>query len=61
MCQVCIIGFAVGGAFLTLAYYDLYYDIITILVVLEKYLLLSPSSRLVKKPSSTEAYPQAGN
>lgn len=61
MCQVCIIGFAVGGAFLTLAYYDLYYDIITILVVLEKHLLLSPANGLVKKPSSTAAYPQAGN
>lgn len=42
MCQVSIIGFAVGGAFLTLAYYDLYYDLIVLLVVLEKLLLLKP-------------------
>lgn len=40
MCQVCIIGFAVSGAFLSLAYFDLYYDIITILVALEKLLTL---------------------
>jgi len=43
MCQVCIIGFAVSGSFLSLAYFDLYYDIIIILVCLEKILL--PSSR----------------
>lgn len=40
MSQVSIIGFAVGGAFLTLAYYDLYYDIIALLVILEKIILL---------------------
>jgi putative inorganic carbon (hco3(-)) transporter len=39
MSQVSMIGFAVGGAFLTLAYYDLYYDIIALLVVLEKIVL----------------------
>lgn len=41
MAQVCIIGFAVSGAFLSLAYYDLYYDIIIILVALEKMLMLN--------------------
>jgi putative inorganic carbon (HCO3(-)) transporter len=39
MCQVSIVGYAVGGAFLSLAYYDLYYNVVTILVVLEKLLL----------------------
>jgi putative inorganic carbon (HCO3(-)) transporter len=39
MCQVSVIGYAVSGAFLSLAYFDLYYDIIIILVVLEKLLL----------------------
>jgi len=38
MCQVSIVGYVIGGAFLTLAYYDLFYDIVAILVVLEKYL-----------------------
>lgn len=39
MCQVSIIGYAVAGAFLTLAYYDLYYSIIVLLVSLDKLLL----------------------
>jgi putative inorganic carbon (HCO3(-)) transporter len=45
MCQVSIIGYAVSGAFLSLAYFDLYYDVIVILVVLEKILL-------AKKPAT---------
>jgi putative inorganic carbon (HCO3(-)) transporter len=40
MAQVSIIGYAVSGAFLSLAYFDLYYDIIIILVLLEKVLIL---------------------
>jgi putative inorganic carbon (HCO3(-)) transporter len=44
MCQVCIIGYAVSGSFLSLAYFDLYYDIIIILVCMEKILL--PSKRV---------------
>jgi len=40
MCQVSIIGYAAGGAFLTLAYFDLYYDLITLIVALEKWLYL---------------------
>ncbi|MFZ6691566.1 putative O-glycosylation ligase, exosortase A system-associated [Undibacterium sp. SXout20W] len=39
MCQVSMIGFAVGGAFLTMAYYDLFYDVVALLVLLEKFLL----------------------
>jgi putative inorganic carbon (HCO3(-)) transporter len=39
MCQVSIIGYGVSGAFLSLAYFDLYYDVIIILVLLEKLLL----------------------
>ena len=38
MAQVSIVGYAVGGAFLTLAYYDLIYFIVAILVVLERHL-----------------------
>jgi probable O-glycosylation ligase (exosortase A-associated) len=40
MAQVCVIGYAVSGAFLSLAYFDLYYDFIVILVALEKLLML---------------------
>lgn len=64
MCQVSMIGFLVGGAFLTLAYYDLFYDIVAVLVVLEKFLLSSkntpaaaaadtPASILINPPQET--------
>ena len=33
MCQVSMIGFATGGAFLGLAYFDLYYNIVAIIVI----------------------------
>ncbi|MBK9705056.1 MAG: putative O-glycosylation ligase, exosortase A system-associated [Betaproteobacteria bacterium] len=35
MCQVSLVGYAVGGAFLSLTYFDLAYYIVLILVVLE--------------------------
>jgi hypothetical protein len=40
MVQVSLVGYTIGGAFLSLAYFDLLYDIIAILVVLEKALML---------------------
>jgi probable O-glycosylation ligase (exosortase A-associated) len=55
MCQVCIIGYAVSGTFLSLAYFDLYYDIIIILVCLEKILL--PATRKVPLSSTAQARP----
>ncbi len=55
MCQVSIIGYAVGGAFLTLAYYDLYYFIIALLVGLEKAVLKKPQ---VNDSTSTHASTQ---
>ena len=44
MCQVSTIGYGVGGAFLALAYYDLYYYVIVLLVLLERLLLLKPEN-----------------
>lgn len=41
MVQVCIIGYIVSGTFLSLAYYDLFYDFVVILVALEKLLMLN--------------------
>ena len=38
MCQVSIIGYAVGGAFLSLAYFDFAYNIIVILVVANRWM-----------------------
>ncbi|WP_426194733.1 putative O-glycosylation ligase, exosortase A system-associated [Massilia sp. DWR3-1-1] len=51
MCQVCIIGYAVSGTFLSLAYFDLYYDIIIILVCLEK--IVIPKKSWPYKPAPT--------
>ncbi|MDT3680096.1 MAG: putative O-glycosylation ligase, exosortase A system-associated [Burkholderiaceae bacterium] len=43
MCQVSLIGYAVGGAFLSLAYFDLPYNILVMLVVANR--LLAAASR----------------
>ena len=53
MCQVSLIGFAVGGSFLALAYYDLVYDIVTLLVVLERLLMLPPSPLIAPETALT--------
>jgi hypothetical protein len=53
MCQVSLIGYMVGGAFLTLAYYDLAYYIIALLVVLER--LLMPKGKIQPLPASEPA------
>ncbi len=37
MCQVSLIGFAAGGAFLNLAFFDLFYNIIALIVCLQFY------------------------
>lgn len=38
MCQVSLVAYAVGGAFLSLAYFDLPYNIMVIVVVLDRWL-----------------------
>lgn len=38
MCQVALVGYGVGGAFLSLAYFDLPYNIFAVLVVLTRWL-----------------------
>jgi probable O-glycosylation ligase (exosortase A-associated) len=57
MCQVSLCGYCVGGLFLTLAYADLLYDVVIILVLLEKVLIPKgwspkrrPASALAPKP-----------
>lgn len=57
MCQVCLVGYAVGGAFLSLAYFDLLYDIILIIVLLEKLLLL-PAKKKTFAPSVGRIVPK---
>lgn len=44
MCQVSLVGYMVGGAFLTLAYVDQIYDIVAIMLLLEKVLMLKPAT-----------------
>lgn len=63
MTQVCVIGYAVSGTFLSLAYFDLFYDFIVILVVLEKLLLLNrdrTGKRMPYVPESTVIDPKQG-
>lgn len=38
MCQVSLVGFAIGGAFLSLAYYDFAYNIVVMLVVTNRWM-----------------------
>jgi probable O-glycosylation ligase (exosortase A-associated) len=42
MCQVSLIGYAVGGTFLSLAYFDLPYNVLVLLVVAQRWLDLTP-------------------
>ena len=56
MLQVCVIGFVVSGTFLSLAYFDLFYDFIVILVLVEKLLML----RLDKAGKHVAYIPETG-
>ena len=38
MCQVSLVGYAVGGAFLSLAYFDLPYDVLALVVLAKRWL-----------------------
>jgi probable O-glycosylation ligase (exosortase A-associated) len=51
MCQVSLVGFMVGGAFLSLAYFDLPYNLMVIIVVTKRWLLL----KLSETPDSSAA------
>jgi probable O-glycosylation ligase (exosortase A-associated) len=44
-CQASIIGYAVTGAFLSLAYDDLFYDIVALMILLEK--VVSPAQKAI--------------
>lgn len=64
MCQVSLIGYCTGGAFLTLAYADLLYDVVIILVLLEKILILQSAQPVrttvplaAPRPRSAESEP----
>lgn len=59
MCQVSIIGYTIGGAFLTLAYYDLFYDVVGLLILLEKVLLSNKLEPQEPEAASLELNPAA--
>lgn len=55
MCQVSLIGYAVGGAFLSLTYFDLPYYIVAILILLRRFVrqaLEAPTPAPVPVPAS---------
>lgn len=45
MCQVSLIGYAVGGAFLSLAYFDFPYDILVLIVLMRRWVEINYSSK----------------
>ena len=50
MIQVALIGFAVGGAFLSLAYFDLPYNLLVVVVVVERWLRAELAERRRETP-----------
>lgn len=44
MCQVALVGYAVGGAFLSLAYFDLPYNLLVVIVAMQRWMSLSLES-----------------
>jgi putative inorganic carbon (HCO3(-)) transporter len=50
MCQVALVGYAIGGAFLSLAYFDLPYNILIMIVVTQRWL-----ERQARQPSASPA------
>jgi probable O-glycosylation ligase (exosortase A-associated) len=57
MCQVSLVGYMVGGAFLTLAYFDLLYDIVAIMLLLEKVLMLKSAAPVIANASAPALAP----
>lgn len=53
MCQVSLVGYAVGGAFLSLAYFDLPYDVLVLVVLARRWLEVS------QRQEEAELKPQA--
>lgn len=54
MCQVSLVGYLVGGAFLSLAYFDLPYNIVVMLVVAYR-LMQQPASAPEQTPGNRAA------
>jgi probable O-glycosylation ligase (exosortase A-associated) len=59
MLQVSIIGYAVGGAFLGLAYFDLFYHLVVIVLIVGKIIDNEIAALATKKAPATPAAPTA--
>lgn len=58
MCQVSMVGFAIGGAFLSLAYFDLPYNVMVMIVVCQRWLKLHVAERQAQ--GTIDAKPTVG-
>jgi putative inorganic carbon (HCO3(-)) transporter len=54
MCQVSMIGYAVGGAFLSLAYFDVPYDVMAIVVTTKKWMQARAGQQTAASPVAIE-------
>lgn len=54
MCHVSLVGYTVGGAFLSQAYFDLPYDILALVVMTKRWLTEQPSSRPPAEEGTTQ-------
>ena len=57
MCQVSMVGYMLGGAFLSLAYYDFFYYVIAALVIMQK-ILLSRAKEITQPAVGGNAMPE---
>ena len=66
MCQVSLIGFAAGGAFLSLAYFDLPYNVVAIIaltyaIAMKQQVVAKLNATPGPRPSSTVRVPPRGS
>jgi len=53
MCQVSLVGYATGGAFLSLAYFDLPYNVVVMLLVAQRWFATQPASQATSAASAS--------
>lgn len=58
MCQVALVGYAVGGAFLSLAYFDLPYNLLVTVVVTQRWLFARLAEDVPRSLASAQGEPR---